>query len=274
MNKRITTPNIFEYGSSRDFVSDLIEWRRYKNSMYSMRSFCKCCDISASSLSDYLSGQNFISINNAIKIMSGVDLEGKQIDYFFLLIAYERAEDQESKDKIYEQIKVLRDLADTGFAADVRALFNTLEIAKEYRYRIDGTMIFRVLSLLRDKKSKKKVSHFLDHFFSSDFQTAATGYFIKSKDGSFKSYLEKGFYKESSLESFSDINQNLKVNFNKDGLPEVESMIFSVLQSKQIIEGSLKFSRDLCLLSGVKKSLLSRNKKKENIEYVYKRIFV
>jgi uncharacterized protein (TIGR02147 family) len=92
--------NIFEFKSPSAYFAAMVELKKQKNPLFSLRAAAKQIGTAPSTLSFFINGKKKLSIETGRKISSWLKLNSKQEDYFLKLIELENSTDDLVKEKL------------------------------------------------------------------------------------------------------------------------------------------------------------------------------
>jgi uncharacterized protein (TIGR02147 family) len=98
---------IFECADYRTFLKRTLSERVLKNPSYSMRSLARQLEMAPSMLSSVLNGKRNLSVTNAYKIASQLELADGESEYLALLVQLESADTLERKAAIQTKLRSL-----------------------------------------------------------------------------------------------------------------------------------------------------------------------
>ena len=215
----------------RDILEESITRKTLMNPQLSLRSISRDIGVSVTCLSDYLSKRTNISIDNGKKILEWLDLSKEQDEFLMKTIIYESSKNEKLRNDLMDFF------AEYGYG---KAFFDNelhLELFRDFEererliYYKDGTpqsgdsrICFRILVLLREKESRKEVSHFYEMFNDMTNLTSGIGYYYQENEGFFRGLLKNSFQRTQLTQIFDQQNLNLAGGFNQDGLPTVKSV--------------------------------------------------
>ena len=93
--------------SYRVYLKDVLAERIEKNSAYSLRALAKQVGLASSTLCEIMKGKGNLSFEAAQRVASRLGLEGRDSEYFCLLVQLEAAKSTESKEAVLNQLKRL-----------------------------------------------------------------------------------------------------------------------------------------------------------------------
>ncbi len=96
---------LYSYIDYRMFMRSVFSEKLARNSSFSLRAMARLLDISPSMLSGLFNGKRNLSLKAAYIVGKKLGLDGEELDYFLLLIDYERTDDIEVKKDIWDRIK-------------------------------------------------------------------------------------------------------------------------------------------------------------------------
>jgi uncharacterized protein (TIGR02147 family) len=103
------TSKIFAYENYRSFLKDYFSEQKKLKKMFSHRYFAKMAGFSSSSFcSHVMDGKKNLSINSILKMISGLELEGKAARYFETLVLYNQAKTLHERELFFTQLNKIR----------------------------------------------------------------------------------------------------------------------------------------------------------------------
>jgi len=152
---------------------------------------------------------------------------------------------------------------------EIKALTARTAVHATYNYCTPNTLTCRTLVLLKDNSSKNKVADFYENFISAERKVAATGYFVRNEDGTYRNYLDESFDGQVNVNLIHDENRRLEVTFDAEGFPTIHKYVLKHMGTPLYAEGDLKYGPHEATIEGFQYNSNDPNFKKP-IRVVYR----
>ena len=207
-----TSLDIYSYLDYRAFCRDFYCTQKATNPKFSYRSFAKKAVVASSYLKHVMDGIRNLSPEMAIKFGHGMDLSGKEIDYFENLVRFNQAASLDEKSLYFERLrrKRARALRPLGLAEAVDLLSNWYVVAiKEIVVNLNTDDVKVIQRVLRRKLTEHQIQKTID-----DLKTL--GWLSRTENGwasqiqfpdEVKSYVIRSFHQqmlELAIEALGD----------------------------------------------------------------------
>lgn len=133
---------------------------------------------------------------------------------------------------------------------EIKALNDRTAVRTTYNYCMPNTLTCRTLVLLKDKSSKNKVVDFYENFVSAERKVAATGYYVRNDDGTYRNYLDESFDGKVNVNLIIDENRKLEVTFDAEGLPTIHKLRLKHMGTPFYVEADLKYGPREAVIEG------------------------
>lgn len=155
---------------------------------------------------------------------------------------------------------------------EVQALMAPLVVDKSFKYCMKGTLTCREMVLLKDKTTAQPTVQIMyNNFVSSERSVAATGYFLKNADGTYRILEDSTFDGAINIDLLPPLNQALRVTFDTDGLPTLHDVTLKRLGTTRKILATMSYSATQSTIVGVETDDADPSYQKQ-INTVYLRI--
>lgn len=109
-------PNIFHYFSSREYLRDVLEFRKTVNPRYSLRAYAQQMGFSGHTLIHFfINGKRPIKSEHLPKILSGLKLKKKEADYLCAMVNFENAKTDYEKEVYAKTLRGLNPSRPSSF---------------------------------------------------------------------------------------------------------------------------------------------------------------
>jgi len=230
-----------------------------------MRAFSKKAGVSVATLSKVINGKKALSPYHAHLILSNMNLPKPETEAFMERVFLEYKQDfknyNDDEDGFLD-----RDFLNN--IQEIKLLKKETTFLKTYVYQIENKITQRTLVLLKEKKTGNPSPHFIDVFVDTDREVAATAYFFKNEDNTYRCLICSEVNRFGS--SISQRNMSLKVSFSPENLPSITDIYIDRDRKEEYDHCNLVFTSDSCTYQGNRYNRF--NQEISNVSHTYFRV--
>ncbi len=146
-------PYIFRYLSYREYLKDMLDWRKNTTETFTYKQFCSKANLkSISTLTTAIDGTRNLTPKGSIKLAKGFDLSTTEGNFLLLLINIDQATSAEEKSHYFKQI-----FKSQNFKRVNKSLVDSFNLYSEWYYPVIRQMV-----ILGDRKwTAERISDYL-----------------------------------------------------------------------------------------------------------------
>lgn len=229
--------------SPQDFVCQLYEARKARNSKYSKRAFARDIEFSPSLLSQYMSGEQDLTVSACHRLSVSLKLSlacrDRLLELFYrdhlgLVTEPDRVNDLRSEKIRLNLLEHLKDLS-------INSNYDFYSVDMSERRTI---ILFKGQSLQSPEVFVDSISYVLS-------LKMGACYFFKNEDGSYRVYAMSVAHAVGINPYIQNIqNENLKVTFDPSGLPTIHNAVMTVLGEPVHRYATISYGKQKCVIEG------------------------
>ncbi|MEM7645700.1 MAG: hypothetical protein AAF203_02210, partial [Pseudomonadota bacterium] len=235
------------------YLNKVIDEKKAKNPLISLRGLSKKMDLSVAMLSGVLNGSKHLSVESAFKISKWLGLKGRDSDYFMDLVQLEIIKDPKIVEQLARKMINRYSKPNEERALKVSEVMKKTMIGRQLCYGIPKTHKTRNLSLLIDRETGRQSEHFYDNLYNPEISISITGHFIfHSETGCYQAYLDFLQAETYQIDQFFPQNNHLLVDWDEGGLPSIRSVAIKTREEDSYLLGDMIYNEEKAVIRGEK----------------------